>query len=280
MKRVYILITLFVLSNGILFSQVAVNTDGTAPDNSAMLDVKSTSKGLLPPRMTVAQRDAISSPATGLTIYQTDGIPGLYYNWGTPVSPAWALVGNNAGQWLNNGSTIYYNNGLVGIGETESQFFFSERLSVDGYIYQTNTSNYPFLVMDLSSNFYGGNTGLVFKYNKDSKAWIFYDQWDHLLRLNADTVDGGRNDLVIKASGSVGIGTSAPRAKLEVVKNTFGYTALFGDDVTGYNVGTNVNIGDENQSSVLYLGQDPNHKGFIGWDYNSTLVNQKDKKRS
>jgi hypothetical protein len=46
-----------------------INT--TSPAASAQLDVTSTTKGFLPPRMTTAQRDAISSPAAGLTIYNT-----------------------------------------------------------------------------------------------------------------------------------------------------------------------------------------------------------------
>ena len=50
----------------------------TLPDASAILDVASTSKGVLFPRMTETQKDAISSPATGLIIYQTDGDEGLY----------------------------------------------------------------------------------------------------------------------------------------------------------------------------------------------------------
>ncbi len=54
------------------FSQVAVNEDGSSPTASAMLEVKSTSKGFLPPRMTMVQRDGISSPAAGLVIYNTD----------------------------------------------------------------------------------------------------------------------------------------------------------------------------------------------------------------
>ena len=53
-------------------AQVGINTDGSAPDASAMLDVKSTSKGFLPPRMTILERDAISTPAEGLVIYNTD----------------------------------------------------------------------------------------------------------------------------------------------------------------------------------------------------------------
>ncbi|MFH1120688.1 MAG: DUF1566 domain-containing protein [Bacteroidota bacterium] len=53
-------------------AQVAINTDGADPDNSAMLDVSSTSRGFLPPRMTHLERDAIADPAQGLVIYCTD----------------------------------------------------------------------------------------------------------------------------------------------------------------------------------------------------------------
>ena len=50
---------------------VAVSATTTTPDASAMLEVNSTAKGFLPPRMTTTQRDAITSPATGLVIYNT-----------------------------------------------------------------------------------------------------------------------------------------------------------------------------------------------------------------
>src|SRR5213078_3522456 len=50
---------------------VAINTDGTVAHSSAMLDVSSTTKGFLPPRMDSTQRNAIVSPAMGLTIYNT-----------------------------------------------------------------------------------------------------------------------------------------------------------------------------------------------------------------
>ena len=54
-----------------LIAQVAVNTDGSSADSSAILDLKSTSRGFLAPRMTEEQRDAISSPAEGLIIFNT-----------------------------------------------------------------------------------------------------------------------------------------------------------------------------------------------------------------
>jgi hypothetical protein len=70
---------------------VGVNSTGAAPDASAMLDVSSTSGGMLVPRMTTAQRNAIAAPATGLLIYQTDGVAGFYYYNGT----AWVTFSQN-----------------------------------------------------------------------------------------------------------------------------------------------------------------------------------------
>jgi trimeric autotransporter adhesin len=51
----------------------------TAPNASALLELSSTSRGLLTPRMTQAQRNAIAAPAQGLLIFQTDGTRGFYY---------------------------------------------------------------------------------------------------------------------------------------------------------------------------------------------------------
>ncbi|MFH1120690.1 MAG: hypothetical protein V1775_12785 [Bacteroidota bacterium] len=70
MKKLFVLI--FLATGLSSMSQVAINTDGTTPDNSAMLDVKSTAKGFLPPRMTTTQRNAIAAPAEGLLVYNTD----------------------------------------------------------------------------------------------------------------------------------------------------------------------------------------------------------------
>jgi len=70
---------------------LAVNTTGAAADSSAIFDANSTTKGILIPRVTNAQMNAISGPANGLMVYQTDAA-GFYYNSGTPSSPLWKSV--------------------------------------------------------------------------------------------------------------------------------------------------------------------------------------------
>lgn len=76
---------------------VAINTDGSSPDTSSMLDVSSTSQGILLPRMTSTERESVSSPATGLLIYDlTESI--LYYYTGSVWQRMDAVVvGSNSG---------------------------------------------------------------------------------------------------------------------------------------------------------------------------------------
>jgi len=71
-------VTLLIISPH-LTAQVSITNDNSAPDNSAMLDVKSSGKGLLIPRMNSTQRNAIVSPANGLVIYNTDCNELQYY---------------------------------------------------------------------------------------------------------------------------------------------------------------------------------------------------------
>ena len=69
-----ILFTLLILCGFLTVDSqsVAINNDGSTADTSAILDVKSTAKGLLIPRMTTAQRTVIATPGLGLMVYDTD----------------------------------------------------------------------------------------------------------------------------------------------------------------------------------------------------------------
>ena len=68
MKHLTILFFLFLSAS--TYAQTGIGT--TTPDASAALDITSTTKGLLIPRMTAAQRDAITSPTQGLIIFCTN----------------------------------------------------------------------------------------------------------------------------------------------------------------------------------------------------------------
>jgi len=71
MKNRCCFLSMYLLVGGSLIAQVSINSDNSAPDNSAMLDVKSTSKGFLLPRVTVSQMGAITNPANGLIVFCT-----------------------------------------------------------------------------------------------------------------------------------------------------------------------------------------------------------------
>jgi hypothetical protein len=81
---------------------VAINTDGSTADASAILDLKSTNQGVLVPRLTQSQRTMISAPATGLMVYQTDATAGFYFYNGT----AWTSMNGTAGTNGTNGQGL------------------------------------------------------------------------------------------------------------------------------------------------------------------------------
>jgi sugar lactone lactonase YvrE len=100
-KLLYILFFVSLLETAAAQS-VGIGT--TTPDASARLEVNSTSQGILIPKMTAAQRSTIANPATGLLVFQTDGVPGFYWYNGT----AWiSMVTNNPVG--NNGYSLTYN---------------------------------------------------------------------------------------------------------------------------------------------------------------------------
>ncbi len=82
------------------YAQVGIGT--TVPDASSILDVVSTTQGVLVPRLTTTQENAITNPATGLLIYNTD-CKEFRFNIGTPASPSWIKTSRS-------GSVKYSNN--------------------------------------------------------------------------------------------------------------------------------------------------------------------------
>jgi len=79
--KLFLSLAISIISFISISAQVGIGT--TNPDNSAILDITSTTQGLLPPRLTLTQRDAIVSPAEGLFIYNTDSNCFQFYDGST-----------------------------------------------------------------------------------------------------------------------------------------------------------------------------------------------------
>ena len=95
--KLYLFAAVMMAMTAATAQSVAINTDGSSPDASSILDVSSTSQGVLLPRMTKTEREAISSPATGLLVYDlTASI--LYYYTGSDWQRMDAVVvGSSSG---------------------------------------------------------------------------------------------------------------------------------------------------------------------------------------
>jgi len=230
-------ITFFVLiafligiSNNVNSQGVAINTDGNAPDGSAMLDVTSTTKGMLIPRMDSAQRFSIINPAKSLMVYDLD-LNQFYMNKGTSGLPDWTSI-STGNLWTRFGSYTYLTNSsdYVGIGTSTPARAFEVRghwrtarlsSSYSGAYLEfvgTHATNWAIGTWDgtarISSStdeFANSHTEFLFDtdefrpFDNDSKylGRSSY-RWKNLYSIDGDF------------SGDVGIGTSSPARLLEI----------------------------------------------------------------
>ena len=226
---------LFILSLGLLLffyggytQSVAINTDGSLPNGSAILDIKSSNKGLLIPRMSSSLRLLIQNPATGLMVFDSDTNSFWYYNGSIWVN----LSSANAGLWNSSGNDIFNtNSGNVGVGintPTEKLHVVGNRaLFATNYVgigvgnpatgftsFQINSSANTFLGMYVNP----GATGTPFygyALNGTAKSYTSFNSAGNQFEYH-QTSDATPDFLInanIKAvfnTGFVGIGTSTP----------------------------------------------------------------------
>jgi hypothetical protein len=210
---------------------VGVNATGAAADTSALLDVSSTTKGLLVPRMTALQRASIVLPAAGLVVFQTDGTAGLWYNAGTAAVANWQLVGAGAtaGQWSVSGANLYFSTGKVAVG--------------------TTPTGYRFTVQD---------TGSVFRVTAVNAGGVMASFGGAgQIQVDAPGVFGGR--LALLDNGNLGLGVANPTNKLSFApllgKKISLYPGATGD--VGFAVaGNRLQIYSDNPNADVALGYD------------------------
>jgi hypothetical protein len=97
-----IITAIAILANTFAFSQVGIGTN--TPNASTILHLESTSKGFLTPSMTTSQRDLISTPPTGLQVFNTT-LNQMQINAGTPTAPVWSNLEGNDWKTTGNAGT-------------------------------------------------------------------------------------------------------------------------------------------------------------------------------
>jgi microcystin-dependent protein len=125
---------------------IGINT--SLPDASAIVDITHTTKGLLIPRMTTAQRLAIVLPATGLQVYDTD-LKGVYIFDGT-----WDCLNTPAGTVQYFANVTAPRGYLACAGQTVSTTTYPELFNAIGYMY--GGSGALFILPDLRGEFIRG----------------------------------------------------------------------------------------------------------------------------
>lgn len=203
-----ILYTLILLSGVLADSyaqNVGINIDNSNPDASAMLDVKSTTKGMLIPRMTLVQRNAIAAPAAGLLIYQTDNTPGFYYFDGT-----WKPIASNGLNIYNSDGTIVGNR-IVTMGA--------------GNDIQFNQGDGEVLIFGSTGNLSVTNPEATTGEVRLGAAWNrpgVYASGQLELQSGTSGIYFGNGNIEymrMTNAGSFGIGTTAPSQRLDVIGN-------------------------------------------------------------
>ncbi len=235
---------LVLLTSNTTYAQVGIGT--TTPDTKAQLDVKSTSKGILIPRLTLAQRNAITSPTTSLLIYQTDNTPGFYYYSGTTWEKLALTSALDDGDWNVSGVNMNSTNtGSVLIGTTTSNDY---KLSVEGFSNTINigsTDNNQDAVTINKSNAHG--TGLVVNQNSG------YNLTNKSAISAYNILDGVQVEIAHYSNTNL-INAGVYAKSLSKLNNSYGffYETIPGANFVGSFYGARVNMNHNGSNGNIY----------------------------
>jgi hypothetical protein len=232
----------------------------TTPDNSAILDLSSNTKGLLLPRMSLQERTSISDPAKGLMVYQTNLISGLYIYDGT----SWSTIGNTEAKLTTAESTAWGTLGNAGLKEGES---FIGTTDAVGLSFKVN--NYKSGLIDISR----GNLFLGYRAAQNSIAYnsvVLGSLAMQKASTSGNNISIGFQSMFNNESGghNVGIGTGS------LVNNISGNNNVAIGSLSGYKSLGNGNIFlgfqagyNEQSSDKLVISNDASRSPLLYGDF-------------
>ena len=284
----FIYVCLFILSGVKLLAQTNIfpstgsaGIGTTTPLASAALEMKSTSKGLLIPRMMKTQRDAVlvSTAAKGLLIYQTNSTPGFYYYDGS----SWKSVSSSPGANTSlsnlvttsvNQSLIPSSNNAVDIGSSTKNWrnaYVAGTLSAASVTASSGGANAA--ISGISTTNYGvyGSSGYLGVYGTGTHYGTYGFSQDSIGAVGASLGTSGNsygvfgynpNNIGVYGSGNIGVKGYSASAYDAV--GVYGYCE-YGYGILGESHGVTaiVFLGDVSVSGNIYQGSDKSLKQNI-----------------
>lgn len=270
----FMLLLLSALNSVAQSENVGIGT--TKPDNSALLDLTSNSKGLLIPRMTLAQRGGIKNPATGLMVYQIDFFTGFYFFDGATWKSLYARTVDGAALTSEPTATKTSTEGGWAIGGNSglnADINFLGTLDTTSLVFKVNNYRSGLIDYRFGNTYFGYRAGYR-SHGFNSIAIGAYALHDSNLGLNniaigyqsllnsqtgSDNVALGANALYSNTTGSqnVGIGTQAGQRSKGDGNIFIGYKAGVNE------VGDNKLYIDNNLQDVPLIYGDF-EKGYVG----------------
>ncbi len=247
MKRSFLL--LFVICFSKVHAQnVAINAAGNSADASAILDVSSSNKGLLIPRIflnSLTDAGAIANPATSLLLYNTNTAigTGFYYNSNTPASPVWTKIGSPGigSGWALGGNAVTANDFIGTTNQESIKFKLNNQRAGIIDLHYTNTALGFYSLNDTTT----GNYNIAFGYNAlaangggDRNIAVGYNAM-HFATEGYANVAVGQGTLYNNTIGenNIGIGSEALLHNIDGNENVgIGESALWTNSTGDFNI--------------------------------------------
>ncbi|MGB5418620.1 hypothetical protein [Algibacter sp.] len=231
MKKLASLLFMIIIFSTYSYAQVGIGT--TSPHDSSILHIESTDKGLLIPRLTTAERNAIVTPATGLMVFNTS-FDTFEFNSGTPGTPVWSKLNSDSSVYM--AKFIITGTGtqtITGIPFEPSSIKFSAVPNVETY--NLSADNGVSNNINTFQNFFGNMNGYATNYNGSILQQVIF----------VGGSGASINDISRYASSSRAIGIRYANNN----GNSLGLTAA---DVTSFNTnGFTINVTDHTEDIVV-----------------------------
>jgi hypothetical protein len=266
----------------LIYSSVLAQEEGgvgigtTTPDNSAILDLNSSTKGLLLPRMTLLERNNISNPAKGLMVYQTNLVSGLYIYNGN----SWSTIGSTEAKLTTADNSVWGTLGNAGLSGIEN---FIGTTDENSLVFKVNNQKSGIIDFERGNLFLGYRSGQISTaYNSVVLGALAMQK----ASTGGNNIATGFQSMFNNESGghNIGIGTGSLHANISgnnnvAIGSLSGYKAVGSGNVflgfqSGYaEQGNNKLIisNDANRTSLIYGDFQTGKIGFNTKELNSTV---------